>query len=93
MLVLSRKSHEKVYIGDDIVVEVVDIRGDKVRLGFHAPVTVPVHREETYRAIKEKQLDARAGDPCPNCQSKNTRTSSLWPGSLICQDCGEFKHP
>ncbi len=51
MLVLSRQRDEKVMIGDDIVVQIVDIRGDKVRLGIEAPATVPVHREEIYRAI------------------------------------------
>lgn len=51
MLVLSRYRDERVMIGDDISVQVIDIRGDKVRLGVDAPPTVPVHREEVYRAI------------------------------------------
>lgn len=52
MLVLSRKKNEKIIIGDDIVIAVVEIRADKVRLGIEAPKEVPVHREEVYEAIK-----------------------------------------
>lgn len=51
MLVLSRKQHESFMIGDDIKVYVVDIRGDKVRIGIDAPADVPVHRREVYEAI------------------------------------------
>jgi carbon storage regulator len=52
MLVLSRKINETIIINDNIVVTVVDIRGDKVRLGIDAPKDVPVHRQEVYEAIK-----------------------------------------
>lgn len=52
MLVLSRKKNETLMIGDDIEVCVVEIRGDKVRLGVRAPKSVPVHRREVYDAIK-----------------------------------------
>lgn len=52
MLVLSRQRNEVVVIGDDIEVCVVDIRGDKVRLGFTAPKGVPVHRSEVADAIR-----------------------------------------
>lgn len=56
MLVLSRKRDEEIRIGDDIVLTIVDIRGDKVRLGIEAPSNVSVHREEVYDAIqREKQ--------------------------------------
>ena len=51
MLVLSRKKNECIVINNDIVVTVVEIRGDKVRLGIVAPKDVPVHREEVYEAI------------------------------------------
>lgn len=51
MLVLSRKKNESIVINSDIVITVVDIRGDKVRLGIVAPKDVPVHREEVYLAI------------------------------------------
>jgi carbon storage regulator len=52
MLVLSRKKGESIIIRDNIVITVVDIRGDKVRLGIEAPRDVPVHRREVYDAIK-----------------------------------------
>ena len=51
MLVLSRKKNESIVINADIVITVVEIRGDKVRLGIVAPKDVPVHREEVYEAI------------------------------------------
>lgn len=51
MLVLSRKKNESIVINDDITVVVVEIRGDKVRLGIEAPKEVPVHRQEVYEAI------------------------------------------
>ena len=53
MLVLSRKQRQRIMIGDGVIVEVVEIRADKVRLGIVAPKEVPVHREEIYDAIHE----------------------------------------
>lgn len=55
MLVLSRHRDQQVMIGDDIVITVVDIRGDKVRLGIEAPQAVAVHRREVYEAIKREE--------------------------------------
>jgi len=52
MLVLSRKKNESIVINNEITVVVVEIRGDKVRLGIEAPKEVPVHRREVYDAIK-----------------------------------------
>lgn len=54
MLVLSRKRDESIMIGDDVVITIVDIRGDKVRLGIEAPQAIPVHRQEVYEAIKRE---------------------------------------
>ena len=54
MLVLSRQRDETIMIGDDIEITIVDIRGDKVRLGISAPASVPVHRKEVYDAIKRE---------------------------------------
>ncbi|MEZ6120380.1 MAG: carbon storage regulator CsrA [Pirellulaceae bacterium] len=69
MLVLSRKKNESIVINNDITVVVVEIRGDKVRLGVEAPKEVPVHRREVYDAIKKseseqsgEQTDATASD-------------------------------
>lgn len=55
MLVLSRKKNESIVINDDITIVVVEIRGDKVRLGIEAPKEVPVHRNEVYEAILRSQ--------------------------------------
>jgi carbon storage regulator len=56
MLVLSRQKDETIIIGDDVEITIVDVRGDKVRLGITAPRSVSVHRKEIYDAIqKEKQ--------------------------------------
>ncbi|MEY3458191.1 MAG: hypothetical protein RL215_1348 [Planctomycetota bacterium] len=54
MLVLSRKKDEKIVIGDSITLMVIEIRGDKVRLGIEAPRDVTVHREEIYEAIRRE---------------------------------------
>ena len=51
MLVLSRKRDEKIHVGHGVVIQVIDIRGDKVRLGIEADKSVPVHRGEIYEAI------------------------------------------
>ena len=58
MLVLSRQRDETIMIGDDIELTVVDIRGDKVRLGIKAPSHVAVHRKEIYDAIKRENEQA-----------------------------------
>jgi len=58
MLVLSRQRDERIVIGDEVEVVVVDIRGDKVRLGIVAPSTVSVHRKEIYEAIRRENQDA-----------------------------------
>jgi carbon storage regulator len=58
MLVLSRHRDESIMIGDDVVITIVDIRGDKVRLGIEAPQEIPVHRQEVYEAIKRENQKA-----------------------------------
>lgn len=58
MLVLSRQRDETIMIGDEIEITVVDIRGDKVRLGINAPRSVHVHRKEVYEAIRRENADA-----------------------------------
>jgi len=63
MLVLSRQRDESIIIGDNIVVTIVDIRGDKVRLGINAPTEIPVHRQEVYEAIKRENLRSSRLDP------------------------------
>lgn len=63
MLVLSRQRDQSIKIGDNIEITIVDIRGEKVRLGIDAPPHVPVHRKEVYDAIKREQAAKVAGDP------------------------------
>jgi carbon storage regulator len=63
MLVLSRKKNESIVINNDITVTVVEIRGDKVRLGIVAPKEVPVHRHEVWEAIHQKDQPAAAPAP------------------------------
>ena len=63
MLILSRKKDERIVIDDDIVITVVDIRGDKVRLGVEAPQSVPVHRQEVWDAIKRKEREQGQDGP------------------------------
>ena len=58
MLVLSRHRDEGIMIGDNVVVTIVDIRGDKVRLGIDAPTEIPVHRQEVYDAIQRENREA-----------------------------------
>lgn len=55
MLVLSRRKNEAIVINDDITIVVVEIRGDRVRLGIEAPKNVSVHRREIYEAIKSQE--------------------------------------
>lgn len=62
MLVLSRQRDEVIMIGDDVEITIVDIRGEKVRLGINAPPHIPVHRKEVYDAIKREQA-AETGQP------------------------------
>ena len=55
MLVLSRKKDERIMIGDNVEVTVIEIRGDRVKLGFIGPQEVPIHRQEVYRRIEDSE--------------------------------------
>ena len=71
MLVLSRKKNESIIINNEITIVVVEIRGDKVRLGVEAPKEVPVHRREVYEAIKRHERTP--GDPAaPPAEKPNS---------------------
>ena len=63
MLVLSRTRDETIMIGDDVEITIVDVRGDKVRLGITAPAHIPVHRKEVYDAIKRENAQAARMSP------------------------------
>lgn len=65
MWVLSRKKNEQLVIGDDIIVTVVEIRGDKVRLGIEHPIGASVHRQEIYDAIRRSDMPAEATSASP----------------------------
>jgi len=59
MLILSRKKNESIVIDNDITIVVVEIRGDKVRLGVECPKELPVHRKEVYDAIRKNQENSQ----------------------------------
>lgn len=63
MLVLSRKKNESIVIDENIVITVVEVRGDKVRLGIQAPREVPIHRSEIYDAIVSEQQAKQQEEP------------------------------
>lgn len=63
MLVLSRKKNESIIIDENIVITVVEVRGDKVRLGIQAPREVPIHRSEVHEAIRSEQAKAQQEPP------------------------------
>lgn len=66
MLILTRRVGESVYIGDDVRLTVLGVRGTQVRIGINAPKEVPVHREEIYHRIKNEGADAAAGRDSSN---------------------------
>jgi carbon storage regulator len=72
MLVLSRKKNESIVINDDITIVVVEIRGDKVRLGVEAPKEIPVHRREVYDAIKRSEQVRNGADSDKNQTASET---------------------
>jgi carbon storage regulator len=82
MLVLSRQRDQTIMIGDDIEITVVDIRGDKVRLGINAPKWVQVHRKEVYDAIKNENLRAANVKPedLPETTEKDKEQTDQGPG-------------
>jgi len=63
MLVLSREKDQSIMIGDDVKITIIDVRGDKVRLGFEAPKTIPIHRQEIYDAIQREKQKKNATKP------------------------------
>jgi carbon storage regulator len=73
MLVLSRQRDESIMIGDDVEIIIVDVRGDKVRLGITAPKSVPVHRREIYDAIQREKTDKKEHETQPEKESKSSK--------------------
>lgn len=78
MLVLSRQRDESIMIGDDVEIIIVDVRGDKVRLGITAPKDIPVHRREIYDAIQREKLEKKESEKHqeaePKAENEETQT-------------------
>ena len=79
MLVLSRQRDETIMIGDDVEITIVDIRGDKVRLGITAPSEIPVHRKEVYEAIRRENLAAAGMKPDELVKPKQVKDENATP--------------
>lgn len=62
MLVLTRRTDESIMIGDDIEIKIIQTRGDKVKIGIIAPISIAVHRKEIYLAIKQANIEASMSD-------------------------------
>ena len=78
MLILSRKINEKIMIGDDISISVIEVRGDQVRIGVDAPKTVKVFRQEVFDAIREENRAAAESKPVfPNIDFGGASRESL----------------
>jgi carbon storage regulator len=63
VLIITRRRGEKIMLGDDIVIEVIEVSGSTVRVGIHAPRSVAVYREEIWRALRDEDAAAAATDP------------------------------
>ena len=80
MLVLSRNRDESIMIGDDVKITIVDVRGDKVRLGIEAPREIPVHRMEIYEAIQREKKEKQAQEqPEKQPQEQSEKTAQKEP--------------
>ncbi len=98
MLVLSRHRDESIIIGDDIVITVVDIRGDKVRLGIAAPIEISVHRQEVYEAIQRENRQASRLEPQDARQLEHLerrRSGATYPVARVptASDCAVLVRP
>jgi len=82
MLVLSRQRDETIMIGDDIEITVVDIRGDKVRLGINAPARIAVHRKEVYEAIRAENQRASQINKNDLAAIRGPLAAAISPGPL-----------
>jgi carbon storage regulator len=63
LLIITRRPGEKIMVGDDVVLEVIEVSGSSVRVGISAPRSIAVYREEIWRAVKEENATAAAAEP------------------------------
>ena len=87
MLVLTRKAGEKIVIGDDITITILDVRGDGIRIGIDAPRGIKIQREEVLRAVAEANVAAAAADDSVGQQLKSalgiaTAPAAVQPGDV-----------
>jgi len=99
MLVLSRQRDESIMIGDDVKITIVDVRGDKVRLGITAPREIPVHRMEIYEAIQrekrekaEKQTQEQPAEAAQKQPKRNTKKQAKKKSEEQPQEQPEEQH-
>ena len=78
MLVLSRQKDESIMIGDNVEITIVDVRGDKVRLGITAPKEIPCHRKEVYEAIQREKEELRKDEEEHGISPKPKKKESVW---------------
>ena len=96
MLVLSRQRDETIMIGDEVEITVVDIRGDKVRLGITAPRHIQVHRKEVYEAIKRENQQAAGLKPQDVSEAVQGGPKPERPGALnpdVKKDITDHENP
>jgi carbon storage regulator len=93
MLVLSRKKNESIVINDDITIVVVEIRGDKVRLGVEAPKHVPVHRREVQDAIDRQNAAAAAKAKTAPPAGSSTAPQGVAPAGVPVESGGAETQP
>ncbi len=79
MLVLSRQRDESIMIGDDVEIIIVDVRGDKVRLGITAPKSIPVHRREIYDAIQREKSQKKEQEEKEKQQQEQEKPQTSQP--------------
>ena len=88
MLVLSRKTDASIMVGDDVKITIVDVRGDKVRLGIEAPKDIPVHRQEVYDSLQRERAELQDAS-LSKAPAHKSHCAYLKGG--IC-NCGTFEY-
>ena len=92
MLVLGRKSTESIHIGDSVVVTVLQIRGNKVRIGIEAPKEIPIHRKELYEKLKRPELNYSLQWKQASCCAKDPPGFSTHPEITVPPARAQVRH-